>query len=394
MLKIWKNWAQPICMVAVLFIAAGCDGGQDNKKGANAQTNSEKSAGVSFKDCDQGDANDQNDPCIISTLEQLQDIDSGYYVLDADIDASVTQTWNDGQGFLPLGGFDGYKISFDGRGHTITDLYINRPSSSLVGLFSNVLDGSEIINLGLTNANVTGKASVGGLVGKANGAFSVRNVFFDGSVTGKDHSTGGLIGHMGEFSGNQELRSAAVIDSYSIGSVNGQRSVGGLVGRSMSTGLIQSSFSLSSVLGKRNVGGLVGHNEGVIESSYRIGHLERKQTTEDESTYLDAGGLVSLHDAKATIKNSYSVSSGPDLDDGSLTGKVMDGEVISSYFALDTEIPKSEWPVMVNRFGFEVDEFMHQAVFEGWDFDNVWTISEGTGYPDLRSNPRPTVTAK
>jgi hypothetical protein len=29
-------------------------------------------------------------------------------------------------------------------------------------------------------------------------------------------------------------------------------------------------------------------------------------------------------------------------------------------------------------------EMMQQATFEGWDFDNIWTIDEGRSYPSLR----------
>ncbi|RHK51942.1 hypothetical protein DW060_03295 [Leyella stercorea] len=30
-------------------------------------------------------------------------------------------------------------------------------------------------------------------------------------------------------------------------------------------------------------------------------------------------------------------------------------------------------------------EMKQQASFQGWDFDNIWTIQEGVDYPKLRS---------
>ena len=63
-------------------------------------------------------------------LQGMQGNLSGKYALGADIDASVTSTWG-GTGFTPVGLFSG---TFDGLGHTINGLYINR-SASNTGLF-------------------------------------------------------------------------------------------------------------------------------------------------------------------------------------------------------------------------------------------------------------------
>ena len=64
------------------------------------------------------------------------------YLLKNDIDAGVTQTnlWNDGQGFKPLRNF---RTKFDGAGHTIKNLYINRPTKDRVGLFHTITIGID-----------------------------------------------------------------------------------------------------------------------------------------------------------------------------------------------------------------------------------------------------------
>ena len=59
---------------------------------------------------------------------------NAHYILINDIDASDTSTWNCGAGFKPIGGI--FNGSFDGRGYNISDLYINRPFTDNVGLFS------------------------------------------------------------------------------------------------------------------------------------------------------------------------------------------------------------------------------------------------------------------
>ena len=58
-----------------------------------------------------------------------------------------------------------FKGVFDGNGHTIKNLTINRPDEDTVGLFGSISSGAEIKNLGLTDVDVIGNDYVGGLVG-------------------------------------------------------------------------------------------------------------------------------------------------------------------------------------------------------------------------------------
>lgn len=73
-----------------------------------------------------------------------------YFSLEADID--MTQ-WiaenNPSQGWLPIGdassAFAGY---FNGNGHTISNLWINRPNTDNIGLFGKIdISDAKIINL-------------------------------------------------------------------------------------------------------------------------------------------------------------------------------------------------------------------------------------------------------
>jgi hypothetical protein len=69
----------------------------------------------------------------INDLNDIRDDLNGNYYLTADIDASDTATWNDGDGWEPIEAFSG---TLDGCSYTITGLTINRPSEDYVGLFS------------------------------------------------------------------------------------------------------------------------------------------------------------------------------------------------------------------------------------------------------------------
>ena len=183
--------------------------------------------------------------------------------------------WNDGEGWAPIG--DGFKAAFesffDGGGHTISNLYIDRRDSEYVGLFGNTRsDGSiyfvglnnNIRDLALVNVDVQGGTYSGGLAG-SNGLVIVA-CSVTGVVGGGGH-VGGLVGD--NFGGE-------VIASYSAASVADGSNTGGLVGSNFS-GTIIASYSIGSVSdyngvgGSGDAGGLDGNNfagGGTARDSY------------------------------------------------------------------------------------------------------------------------------
>jgi hypothetical protein len=83
--------------------------------------------------------------------------------------SSDTSGWNSGAGFVPLGSeANTFTGSFDGLGHTISALTINRPATSNVGLFG-YTDSAVVKNIGLVGGSISGKDKVGGLVGYVDG---------------------------------------------------------------------------------------------------------------------------------------------------------------------------------------------------------------------------------
>ncbi len=72
--------------------------------------------------------------------------------------------WNDGAGWNPIGNkTNGYVAEFNGNGHTISNLYINR-SGGHIALFAEITGAGFIHHVGLLNVNVTGGEYTGGLV--------------------------------------------------------------------------------------------------------------------------------------------------------------------------------------------------------------------------------------
>ena len=182
-----------------------------------------------------------------------------------------------------------YTAVFDGRGHTISNLYINRPSTNYVGLFGVLGKGADLRNLRVEGGSVTGGDNVGGLVGNsgdgstisdcyatvaANGSRyvgglvgqndgTISDCYATGAATGTGDYVGGLVGRNG---------GGTISDCYASGSVNGTGEwVGGLVGRN-SGGTISACYATGNVTGTGDdVGGLVGRNQGPISACYATG---------------------------------------------------------------------------------------------------------------------------
>ncbi|NMX21299.1 hypothetical protein C5S30_02440 [ANME-1 cluster archaeon GoMg4] len=130
----------------------------------------------------------------ITNCTELQNIRNdltGNYYLANDINCSGFD-YGDGKGFMPIENLSNpFNGTFDGKGYTITGLYINRSSTNNVGLFGCTDSGSEIKNVGLEEVNVSGKDGVGGLVGYNDG--TITNSYYPGddiTCTGCDNTIG------------------------------------------------------------------------------------------------------------------------------------------------------------------------------------------------------------
>ena len=200
-----------------------------------------------------------------------------------------------------------FKGTFDGNGHVISGLYINKESSDYQGLFGYTSSTSTIKNVGVEECDVTGRTYVGGLVGQSDG--SIESCYSTGNVSG-DGPVGGLVGE-----------SNGTIDScYSTGDVSGNYNVGGLVGQS--GGSIESCYSTGNVSGDGSVGGLVGLSYGSSIDSYSTG---------DVSGNYNVGGLVGWSDC-CSIESCY--STGDVSGEGRIGGLV--GEIL--FYLEDVEL--------------------------------------------------------
>ncbi|MHC4497999.1 MAG: GLUG motif-containing protein [Planctomycetota bacterium] len=301
----------------------------------------------------------QEDPYVITNAEELQDMQNDLgacYVLGNDIDACDTQTWNGGAGFEPVGSDPiGFTGKFDGQGHTIAGLYINRPSDGRIGLFGYITAGAEIKNAGLIDVDITAYGGSGSLVGASNGS-SILRCWSTGTVRGTSSiqaPLGGLIG--GNINGSLMSQCFSLVDVYAVSSGSPANRTGGLVGLNNKGSIIIDCYARGDVSAKNKVGGLVGDN-----------------------TWVSYGGY---------IKRCYSVGKVTGSGGGLVGCNWMGGVTYDSYWDRETS-GKSTSHGGTRKTTVQM---MQQATFVNWDFvgesddgtEDIWTIVEGSDYPRL-----------
>jgi len=278
------------------------------------------------------------------------------YALGASIDATSTSAWNGGLGFAPIGSGTGsgtatqFRGTFEGLGHTISNLVINRPTISFIGLFGATGPTFFVRNLGLVGGSVSGLNYVGGMVGYNNGL--IYNSYNTGAVSGGNNgNVGGLVGRLNN-------NAASIISNcYASGAVTSAGGInsnaGGLVGITAFASKITNSYATGAVSGANFSGGLVGNHGGsFLDYNFSTGSVSG--TT--------AGGLLGTAPGGATNTNFWDITS-------------------------------SGVATSAKGTGMTTANMMTQANFTaaGWDFVNTWYMADGATRPFLRSEYSTTI---
>lgn len=166
------------------------------------------------------------------------------------------------EGFATIGtAAEQFRGSYNGDGHTISNLFIKRPTDVNIGLFGYlVASEKEIKNLGLLNVEIYGANFTGALVG-THFSGKIYQCFSTGSVVGTQYTgnyIGGLIGYV-------YTASAIVSNSYSHASVEGNSWIGGFAG--VNKGTISNSYSTGTVTGA-SAAGFCAYNYTSIDDCF------------------------------------------------------------------------------------------------------------------------------
>jgi hypothetical protein len=374
-------------------------------------------------------------------------VNSAHFRLINDIDASATATWNGGQGFNPVGYFNG---TIDGAGYSINGLFINRPGNGTLGFMTHLGPAGVIKNVSFMNVNITGGFRTGAVSGVSNGLFenvqvsgtikgtgrvgcivgeqysnsTLTDCHVDATVSGTGDDIGGLVGY---------CNNGLIMNSSATGAVNGNSAVGGLVG--LHTGTILNSNTSSVVNGNDYVGGLTGYvNGGNIENCHSSGTVTGEKNTGGlvgfigwgSSAYVktsfstadvnvsgnQAGGLIGVAQG-VLIENCFasgSVSGNNRV--GGLVGELLWGANVVNCFSngfvdgnagqtggligrlqgSNTNVTTSYWDTQTSDQNSSAagipqttSQMLDPETFAAWDFNNIWSIDPeiNNGYPFL-----------
>ena len=98
-----------------------------------------------------------------------------YYRLMKDINYSTANTDNN---YTPIGRqYYPFQGHFDGGGHFVSGIRINRPNDSCLGLFGTINDGSTVSNVIVKDASITGSSYVGCIAGYAGNNILTTNYY-------------------------------------------------------------------------------------------------------------------------------------------------------------------------------------------------------------------------
>lgn len=281
----------------------------------------------------------ETEPYIIATAAQLDEVrnfPSACFELSKDIDLSSYLNSNS-SGWTPIKDFTG---KFDGKKHTIKGLWISLSSIGNVGLFANIQGSSD------------------------NKRASVSNLFVNISKKG----------------------------------ITGGSSVGGICG-SLSYGNIENCMVTGDISGGSYVGGVVGRNNDNYYSSSIISQCASSGNITATKGYV--GGILGYYYGSCSIKNCYSIANVKTEDSYSSSVYGIGYSAENCYFAGTISDTGDVYPIGVYNTNSYYDsektkisgkpgalttkQMKQQASFQGWDFDNIWTIQEGVDYPKLRS---------
>ena len=367
------------------------------------------------------------------------------YELDADLDfdtdgsgvADAGDTyWNDGDGWVPIGSPTGsffgttlgaFNGTFEGNGHTLANLFVSR--GDYAGLFGALERSARVVDLRLSDVDVTGKEKVGGLAGENVGRVIGAQV--SGRVAGERH-VGGVVGlnlrtivrasSSAAVTGMDPARvippnppsgisltvisgplpgtggvvgynTGWMVSNYATGPVTGDMNVGGLVGSNER--FIGGSYATAHVTGRRNVGGLIGWNAsplrvGTIIANYATGRVEGSSAV---------GGLVGSNDGEGTVSASYATARVAGVsNEGGLVGHQRgvgssNDPVTASYWDTLTSGHTSSSTGLGKTTAQLQSPESYSGIYRTWNIDldlngtndDPWHLGENSEYPALNA---------
>lgn len=200
-------------------------------------------------------------------------------VLEKDIALSC----NKDNSFTPIGINSSFEGTFDGNGHKISNLYVDRADKA--GLFASVY-GASIKNL-TVEGTVVGSSSngtdtgVGGIVGYSFSQILIENCVSNVNVSSHCENTGGICGYVND-------EDSVIRNCVNIGNIESDSDkTGGISGN---PGTVYNCANFGAVSGKSNVAGIAGNTEKDVSLCYNAGPISAPDGASSAAAIANVAG--------------------------------------------------------------------------------------------------------
>lgn len=226
-----------------------------------------------------------------SELNKIAEWTSGYgnnfnditLVLEKDIALSCDKD-DKTTHFTPIGINSPFKGTFDGNGHKISNLYVNRAGRA--GLFASVYGASiknltvegTVVGSSYTGPELTG---VGGIVGFSTSQILIENCVSNVNVSSSCKNTGGICGNVN--GGDSVIRNC-----INIGNIESDSDeTGGISGN---PDIVYNCANFGAVSGRSNVAGIAGYTEKDVSLCYNVGAIKASDGAASAAAIANVAG--------------------------------------------------------------------------------------------------------
>ena len=313
-------------------------------------------------------------------------------------------------GWQPLPRFEAV---FNGNGHIISNLQINRVGENNVGLFAALRQSGRVENIELVYPNVRGLSNVGSLVGTNNGVVInsyARDYDTDAStrdttkyIEASSESVGGLVGrnngggtNIGHIINSGAVINVQIKENTSTDGIGAN--AGGLTGFNLNGAEIRNSYAHGDVKGPCGVGGLTANNFSTVQSdpeknskiinSYATGNVTTGFGNCNDAGNVRSGGLTAVN--SGLIANSYTTScfsSGTATVASTRRGGVVQnnsGTISNSYYQTTDCSGLQQTPSGSNKTQAELQTLIYTGgIYRTW-LPMEWDFGDDSQYPVIR----------
>ena len=277
----------------------------------------------------------------VTTYENAERIDFGDVNGDGQVEGLRTELTTY-EGFKPIGSKTSFKGIFKGNNNEIKNLYEDKKTLNILGLFANIKNAT-LQDFGVTG-NITNTASAdnntyeGGITGNAGGNTIIKNVYNKVNVSCNFRS-----GYIGGITGNSN-GTVLIEDSYNEGNITSGYYTGGFVGNKSNTIQIKNCYNtgeITNIQGSTYCAGFIPMNSGKTEiinscndgkitgTSYTGGIIGRGYSGEitiynsgnknlvQNTTGNEIGGIMAVANSNTNITNCYNIGEVISLASGS-----------------------------------------------------------------------------